>query len=276
MEQDTGKKRNFIDKFYTNPEVVKLCKKYITENIQISKDDLLIEPSAGNGSFINLIKELSNSYRLYDILPENPEIIKQDFLNFDINSIPIEERKNKIHIIGNPPFGYQSNIALKFIDKCCEFADTISFILPASFKKEIRKKKIDLNYHLIVEENLPKYSFLLNNKKYDVKCILQIWVRKNIKRDLPIIHIPRNFIFVKQDENYDIFVIEIFSKAGKIYKPEYKTENMKRCFYIKFTNNLSVDENIEKLKNCYFDPHNTACIKNITKQELIQEFNKYL
>ena len=37
---------------------------------------------------------------------------------------------NKIHIIGNPPFGRQSSLAIKFIKKSVEYCDSISFILP--------------------------------------------------------------------------------------------------------------------------------------------------
>ena len=48
----------------------------------------------------------------------------------------------KIHVIGNPPFGRQSSLAIKFIKKSCSFSDTISFILPKSFKKDSMKKSI--------------------------------------------------------------------------------------------------------------------------------------
>ena len=51
----------------------------------------------------------------------------------------------KIHIIGNPPFGRQSSLAIKFIKKSAEFCDSISFILPKSFKKDSLKKHFPLN-----------------------------------------------------------------------------------------------------------------------------------
>ena len=47
--QETGKKRNTIDKFYTNPKIVN---KYIDKfKPYIVKDDLIIEPSAGCGTW---------------------------------------------------------------------------------------------------------------------------------------------------------------------------------------------------------------------------------
>jgi predicted RNA methylase len=129
-------RRNTIDKYYTNPETVKLCIEYIDKYIYMDDCDLIIEPSAGNGAFIEGIKSLTYNRLFYDIEPENDEITTQDFLTLDIYATGLNEFQNKIHIVGNPPFGRQSSLAIKFIKKACEFAHSISFILPKSFKKE--------------------------------------------------------------------------------------------------------------------------------------------
>ena len=133
--QTTGLKRNTIDKFYTIINIVNKCIELIKENIDIKENDLCIEPSAGNGSFITAIKSLFRNYIFYDIEPENNEIIKQDYLEVDLTTSLKDF--NKIHVIGNPPFGRQSSLAIKFIKKSCEYCDTISFILPKSFKKKV-------------------------------------------------------------------------------------------------------------------------------------------
>ena len=67
---------------------------------------------------------------------KNQEISKQDYLQIE----EITHKKGKIHILGNPPFGRQSSLAIKFIKKSSIFCDTISFILPKSFKKDSMKK----------------------------------------------------------------------------------------------------------------------------------------
>ena len=55
----TGKNRISTDKFYTNSKTVDICfqlfEKYIKENT------LVIEPSAGNGAFLNVL----NKYNEY-------------------------------------------------------------------------------------------------------------------------------------------------------------------------------------------------------------------
>ncbi len=81
-------------------------------------------------------------------MPEHDEIIKQNYL--ELNYTKMREDFNKIHIIGNPPFGRQSSLAIKFIKKCCEFSNSISFILPKSFKKESMRK----SFH----NEFPSYS----------------------------------------------------------------------------------------------------------------------
>ena len=61
--QKKGLKRNTIDKYYTKNDIVELCLKYVTKYISIKEEDLIIEPSAGNGSFISGIKKLSNNFK---------------------------------------------------------------------------------------------------------------------------------------------------------------------------------------------------------------------
>ena len=147
MEQTTGLKRSTSDKYYTKSDVVNHCIELLKKNIKISKSDLIIEPSAGNGSFIEKIKLMSSNYKFYDLKPESSEITEQDYL--DLNYQSIQEEFKKIHVIGNPPFGRQSSLAIKFIKKSCEFCNTISFILPKSFKKDTLKRAFPPSFHLV-------------------------------------------------------------------------------------------------------------------------------
>ena len=64
--QTTGKNRNTIDKFYTNPDIVK---KYIDKfTPHLKPNDLIIEPSAGSGVWTIPLR----NYNLiaFDIQPE--------------------------------------------------------------------------------------------------------------------------------------------------------------------------------------------------------------
>ena len=121
-----------LDKYYTKKECVDKCIELFKEKVFVAEDDICIEPSAGSGAFIEQIKSIFSHYKFYDIQPENKEISKQDYLELS----EIQDKEGKIHILGNPPFGRQSSLAIKFIKKSSNFCDTISFILPKSFKKD--------------------------------------------------------------------------------------------------------------------------------------------
>lgn len=272
-KQTKGLNRNTIDKYYTKDIVVELCLNFIKKNIYLNSNDLIIEPSAGNGSFIMGIKSLSNNFRFYDLEPDNSEIIKQDYLLFDYANI--KNIYNKIHVIGNPPFGRQSSLAIKFIKKSCEFCDTISFILPKSFKKDSLKKTFPLNFHLIFEIDLPEKSFLVDGIEYNVPCIFQIWEKKTTNRVISEKLKPINFMFVEKTDNPDISFRRVGVNAG-IIDEKIDNKSIQSHYFIKFTNGKSISQNINKLSSITYDFNNTVGPKSISKQELIFKFNPLL
>jgi hypothetical protein len=272
-KQRKGLARNTIDKFYTKPNIAKLCTNALKKHIKINSTDLIIEPSAGNGAFIGELKKLTCEHRFYDIEPDHEEIIKQDFLEFNYS----EDRKNysKIHVIGNPPFGRQSSMAIKFIKKSCEFCDDCSFILPKSFKKNSLKRAFPPNFHLVYETDLPSNSFLVDRVEHDVPCVFQIWEKKETNRVQDEKLDPINFRFVKKTEKPDISFRRVGVNAGKI-DIDVKEKSIESHYFIKFTNDQSVAENIERLSAIEYTFDNTVGPKSISKQELISKFNPLL
>ena len=270
--QISGLKRNKIDKFYTKLKTTEFCMNYILNNLDINKsDDLIIEPSAGNGSFISIIKKNFRNYKFYDLYPENDEIIKLDYLKLNYQNLEYP----KIHIIGNPPFGRQSSTALKFIKFSAKFCDSISFILPKSFKKTSMQEKIPLNFHLKFEIDIPDNSFLLNNKDYNVPCVFQIWIKKNIKREKLKREKPKKFKFVKKNESHHISFRRVGVYAGNI-SLNTDDKSVQTHYFIKFDKEPE-EELIEKLKKINFnDKDNTVGARSISKLELTKEFNMIL
>lgn len=165
-----------LDKFYTKKEIAVdlISKVNINNNVKV-----IIDPCCGDGSFYNNIK--FNKIGI-DISPEIDNVIKHDFLTWDYKSLPY--KSGEVVVISNPPFGKQGSLALKFIKRCSMFTDTIAFILPLSFAKVSMKNKIPPYFHLEYEEILPENSFLLDGEDYNVKCIFQVWVRKDTKRQI--------------------------------------------------------------------------------------------
>lgn len=115
----------------------------------------------------------------FDIDPKKDYIAKQNFLELDLDKYKsYQSEGRKIHCIGNPPFGRQASLARKFIKKSSLFCNTISFILPRSFKKESYQKAFPLDFHLIKQYDLTQDSFIIFEngieKLHRVPCIFQI------------------------------------------------------------------------------------------------------
>lgn len=273
-KQTKGLTRNTIDKYYTKPHIVEQCINLAIEHLKIINEDFIIEPSAGNGSFINEIKKITSNYIFYDLEPEHSEIIKQDYLLFDYPT-NIQNNYKKIHVIGNPPFGRQSSLAIQFIKKSCQFCDSISFILPKSFKKDSMQKSFPINYHLIVQYDIPDNSFLVDNKEHNVPCVFQIWEKKNFNRIIPPKLTPSNYSFVKKNEEPDFAFRRVGVNAGHISK-DVLDKSEQSHYFIKFDEKIS-DELYSQLSTIQFDcKNNTVGPKSISKQELIKEINVFI
>ena len=114
-----------LDKYYTPKDVVDS----VCQNVkEILKDSIteIIEPSAGNGAFVDSIKLFGKDYKLFDVAPEHEEVEQQDYLELNI-----PYKKGRL-VLGNPPFGSRSTLIKKFFKKSVEIADYIAFILPIS------------------------------------------------------------------------------------------------------------------------------------------------
>lgn len=114
------------DKYYTPKHIVDFAIDEVKSlKLPISS---IIEPSAGNGAFIEAINSsfptTETSY--YDLHPEHSLIREQDFLTLDI---PYQEGRL---IVGNPPFGSRNTLSVKFYKKAVTLGDYIAFILPIS------------------------------------------------------------------------------------------------------------------------------------------------
>jgi hypothetical protein len=107
---------NNLTKFYTKPEIATYCVSLFQNHFNITKNDLIIEPSKENGSFLLSLNKINCKKCYLDIVPENKQVFKQDFLKYNI-----DRNKNKIHVINNPLFSKRSSMTLKFIKTCSYF-----------------------------------------------------------------------------------------------------------------------------------------------------------
>ncbi len=278
MNNNTGLKRNTIDKFYTKQEVVTKCLEEFKKVKINDAVDLVIEPSAGNGSFTSqLVKYNSISY---DIAPEGEGIVEQDFLKLNLT----EGFQIPLHFIGNPPFGRQSSIAKKFIKHICKCDKTKSFgfILPKSFKKESMQRCIPLDFHLVSQIDIEKDGFLVNGKDHDVPCIFQVWERRENNRYVSPKLEPNGYSFVKTKMEATFALRRVGVYAGKMIDMlqdgiDFNKLSDQSHYYI-LVKGMTYKERDEFRKKYYdrikWNHDNTVGPKSIGKQEFIKELNK--
>ncbi len=114
------------DQYFAKKEMVLECLHILEEKLVEldidSNEYTYIEPSAGDGAFLN---ELPKNRRIgIDIEPRHDEVIKSDFLEWS------PEIVGKYITIGGPPFGVRGKLAVKFMNYASKFSDVVAFILP--------------------------------------------------------------------------------------------------------------------------------------------------
>ena len=270
-----------LDKFYTLPECSKKCIDKICELYDIAGWDLIIEPSAGNGSFLNQIP--SNNKIGIDILPDHQDIIKQDF--FDYNPPAININKN-ILVIGNPPFGKVSSLAIKFFNHSAKWANVIAFIIPRTFRKISIQNRLDNKFHLVYDEEIPNNPCCFS-PIMSVKCCFQIWEKKELERsfiDLPKKHDDWEFLKLgKNDDNgqptppldADFALRAYGGNIGEI-KTEGLNELRPKSWHW-FKANIDKNTLINRLLLLdYSNSLNTARQNSMGRAELVNIYSKYL
>jgi hypothetical protein len=273
----TGLKRDIIDKFYTCPTVAQECVHYISQHLSIDPiNDVVVEPSAGNGAFIPEITQICQNTLFYDIEPDHPSIIKANYLLLDLSLSLLTI--GKTHVIGNPPFGRQSSLAIQFIKKSALFADTISFILPKSFKKDSMRRHFPPRFHLVFQADIKEKSFLQDGISTDVPCVFQIWQKCEEERVIAakLETTPSLFQFVNQDEEPDISFRRVGVNAGSIDDKDLDNKSVQSHYFIKFGPTIDKMEFIERMRKIQYAQDNTVGPKSIGKQEIIREINNFI
>jgi hypothetical protein len=170
--QDNSRK---LDQFYTNPVYAEQFLNTVANTIDLDLYDHILEPSAGTGSFYNL---LDATKRIgLDLEPKAAGVVKTDFFDW------MPPMAKKIITIGNPPFGKNAALAVKFFNRAAEFSDVIAFVIPKTFRKASIINRLNNKLHMIHDETVPDHSFIFNGATYNVPCAGQIWQRRENPRE---------------------------------------------------------------------------------------------
>ena len=265
MEESISDKSK-LDQYYTSPEVAKYFTKKVTS--LLGDNALFIEPSAGVGAFVEALE--GKCIKSFDLSPMLADTVEKDFL-----TTTQEDFDGGVHFIGNPPFGKNSSLAVKFFNHCAKYGESISFILPKTFKKIFFKERLNPYTHLVFEEDCPKNSFQLDGENYDVPCVFQVWIKKGHKREMPSVVDSPPWV-VTDKENADLFIRRVGGCAGKVLDKKIDSLSSSTTYYLKMLDN-DVDNKVKSVYPLLKDiASNTAGVRSISLKEIqyVLENNK--
>lgn len=258
-----------LDKFYTKKDVVS----NLLKNIDLKSFDLIIEPSAGSGSFSDFLFPY-NSVAL-DIAPEKDYIIEQDWFTF-----PIHNSYRKVLVIGNPPFGLRNNLSKKFIEHSLKInsVNTIAFVLPNVFNKHTNQSIFPPEWNLKSIEKLPKDSFTLDGVEYHVPCSFYVWTKDYVEKNLrfnPEDYKTDDFEYIlnKEKEKADFFVM---GASPRVVKEVSDVHVNNRGYYIKSL--IGKDILMDKFRKINWTEHSNSSVNGgvswFSKPELIKVYEE--
>jgi hypothetical protein len=149
-----------------------------------------------------------------------------------------------------------------------EFASTVSFILPRSFKKESMHMRIPKNFELVVQIDTPKNSFLIDGRPHNVPCVFQIWRKADVLRTYAQI-VPTGYSFVRKSEDHHCAIRRVGGSAGTVVTDTSGCNE--NCFYfIRFDSEFDVG----RLRDMVIVERNDSTgPRSISKRELIRHMN---
>ena len=247
-----------LDKFYTKRGVSStcvnhLCKLMTNFNLNIH-DAVFVEPSAGDGTFIDALysHDINREHIVsYDIEPKRADIKQADW--FD--TTPIRLNAHLCVVLGNPPFGVRSTLAKKFISHAISWnADVIAFILPDTFNR-LTNQRCFGTYRLVDVLKLPNDAFILDGEDYHVPCSFFVLTsRSDVCPDVDLrdrkVPQPPDYSFLQRDDRNADFCIN--GNSGRVHDVSEIT-NPKSEHYIKVNNGYDIAAVRSMFENAEYD-----------------------
>jgi predicted RNA methylase len=168
-----AKREIVLDQFFTLPSNAERFLGILNGMYPLDGYDIVLEPSAGNGSFYNV---MPNNKVGLDLEPLADGIQKMDFFDYQPPS------NKRVATVGNPPFGRKGKLAKEFFNRAAEYSDVIAFVLPAIFAKGTFTNTLDPWFHKVYEEFTDEFVTPDNQEK-KINCVFQIWKKFDYKRD---------------------------------------------------------------------------------------------
>ena len=275
-------KSRTLDQFYTQKGTASLCMNYLLEHIKEKQfvPQWWIEPAVGTGSLWDQMPSDNTPKIALDLDPglgAPPCTIQTNFLTWT-PALPMGPGGI---LFGNPPFGKNSSLAVQFFNHAAMLDGLVymGWIVPKTFCKNGLQNRLDLNFELEFECDIPKNSFVFENFSYDVPTVFQIWRRrgqgKREKTKETTVH--PDFTFQKKPEalkHSNAFSFQrVGGQAGKTSLSFEKKAEASHYFILPHHAKTTVQKTLNSI-DWNNVKHNTAGNPSIGKKELIRLYQQ--
>lgn len=250
------------ERYYTPPN---LARKLTAEAARLIPDfarRVVVEPAGGTGSFVEAARDLgANKILSVDTHPLHPGVKRADFLTWS-------PRVVGAITLSNPPFGRNNALAVPFFNRAAEFSDFIAFLVPRSWRKWSVQNRLDLNFHLIadddVEVNYLDAAGQQLSSQSRLRTCFQIWQRQESLRTKVIIE-DLGFVSRVEAASADLAITTFGYGCGRVHREFEPVPNTTRVFLK--VHDERIYEVIEGLDYGRF-AKNTAYTEALSMQEL--------
>jgi predicted RNA methylase len=191
-----------------------------------------VEPAGGTGNFI-VAAQIAGITKIksWDIEPKSAGIVKGNFLEQDLSKLA-----RPLIVYGNPPFGRNNSLAVKFFNHASEHADVIAFLVPRSWRKWSVHNKLDKRFELVSDIDV-SVNFVdegeaeINGGKSTLKTCYQVWKRlsSTVLRK-PVEVEDRGYIKKVGFEDADVSMTVFGHGCGKVKRDFPRVSNSTQMF----------------------------------------------
>jgi hypothetical protein len=264
----TRSRARLLDQFYTDPRLAQLLVTRLRAYLGDRQEGVRwLEPSAGGGAFLDALPAEALAL---DLEPADPRVEQGDFLNRPFDAL------QPWVVVGNPPFGKNAALAIRFFNHAATFAQVIAFIVPRTFQKGSVQRRLHARFHLEQEWEIPEDAFVFEGQPVHVPCVFQIWGRQDGARAhqaLPTTH--PDFAYTAR-EQADFAFQRVGARAGAIKDigPDQRGLAAPSHHFIRVTDRAQVAAVRARFESLDWTAikHRTAGNPSIAKTELVAQY----
>ena len=174
-------------------------------------------------------------------------------------------------VVGNPPYGKNANLAVKFLNFSAGFSDNIYMVLPKTFRKPSVLNRIDFNFALCIDRDVAHDCF-----PGSISACYQHWCRSSISRGkISQVYSHPDFLFVDKS-SADVAVGRVGAgPCGKVFT-QFENRSANSHYFLK-VNDDKVVSRLQKLSSKFTQAGTqTVGCPSLSKNDLIVIYQQSL